>query len=155
MSGDLSDRADLADRVRGVLEVIEDGEVTGYDEVARALGVPRGVRAVARVLASSGFGWDLACPVIPVGRVRGAAGHRCFVVPEMGEGEQSRAAALARRAVSFTTEDAGETLLIPTAQCLDADDLTERLTGRLTERLTDRLAVSGADDGPGGTTPRL
>lgn len=123
---------DLVDRVRGVLAVIGDGEVTGYGEVARALGMPRGARAVARTLASAGFGWDLACTVIPVGRTRGRAGHRCFVVPDMGEGEDSRSAALARRAVSFTTADAGDaerTLLIPTAQCLDADEIAERVAG--------------------------
>lgn len=83
--------------------MIGDGEVTGYGEVARALGLPRGARAVARVLASGVFGWDAACPVIPVGRIRGRDGHRCFVVPDLGEGEDSRSAALARRAVSFTT----------------------------------------------------
>lgn len=114
-------------RVGAVLAVIADGEVTGYGEIARALGMPRGARAVARVMASGGWGWDAACPVIPVGRTRGRAGHRCFIVPEMGEGTDSRSAALARRAVSFTTQDAGETLLIPTSQCLDAGELMERL----------------------------
>ncbi|WP_297005149.1 MGMT family protein [uncultured Corynebacterium sp.] len=125
------DGADLATRVGTVLAVIGDGEVTGYGEIARALGLPRGARAVARVMASGGWGWDAACPVIPVGRTRGRTGHRCFVVPEMGEGENSRSAALARRAVSFTRggsgQDAGQTLLIPTSQCLDAGELAERL----------------------------
>lgn len=116
------------ERVGAVLGVIADGEVTGYGEVARAVGLPRGARAVARVLAAGGFGWDLAAPVIPVGRTRGRAGHRCFVVPDLGEGEDSRSAGLARRAVSFTTGDA--MLLIPTAQCLDAEELAERLADR-------------------------
>jgi hypothetical protein len=117
------------ERVGAVLGVIADGEVTGYGEVARAVGLPRGARAVARVLAAGGFGWDLAAPVIPVGRARGRAGHRCFVVPELGEGEDSRSAGLARRAVSFTREGSGEdaVLLIPTAQCMDAAELAERL----------------------------
>ena len=116
---------DLAEQVRVVLTVIADGEVTGYGEVARAVGLPRGARAVARVLASGEYGWDLACPVIPVGRTRGRSGHRRFLVPEMGEGENSRSAALARRAVSFTRD--GGLILIPTSQCLDAGELAERL----------------------------
>lgn len=47
----------------------------------------------------------------------------------MGEGEDSRSAALARRAVSFTRESSGAdaVLLIPTPQCLDAAELAERL----------------------------
>jgi hypothetical protein len=120
------------ERVGAVLGVIADGEVTGYGEVARAVGLPRGARAVARVLAAGGFGWDLAAPVIPVGRPRGRAGHRCFVVPELGEGEDSRSAGLERRAVSFTREGSGEdaVLLIPTSQCLDAAELAERLADR-------------------------
>ena len=119
-----------------MLAVIGDGEVTGYGEVARALGIPRGARAVARVLASGGFGWDLAAPVVPVGRVR----RGCFVVPEIGQGqlsgglsgELSRSAALARREVPFTVEGSGEdtVLLVPTDRCLDAADLVERLTRR-------------------------
>lgn len=121
---------DLVDRVGGVLLLIDDGEVTGYGEVARALGMPRGARAVARVLASGAYGWDLACTVVPVGRTRGHAGHRCFLVPEMGEGADSRSAALARRAVPFTVADAGDTLLVPTARCLDAAELVERLAFR-------------------------
>lgn len=121
------------ERVGAVLGVIADGEVTGYGEVARAVGLPRGARAVARVLAAGGFGWDLAAPVIPVGRARGRAGHRCFVVPELGEGEDSRSAGLERRAVSFTREGSGEdaVLLVPTAQCLDSAELAERLAERL------------------------
>jgi hypothetical protein len=120
---------DLTALVGEVLAVIADGEVTGYGEVARAVGLPRGARAVARVLASAGFGWDLAAPVVPVGRMRGRAAHRCFVVPELGVGEDSRSAGLERRAVSFTREGSGEdaVLLIPTAQCLDAAELAERL----------------------------
>ncbi|WP_110482128.1 MGMT family protein [Corynebacterium provencense] len=126
----------LTDQVRQVLAVIGDGEVTGYGEVARALGIPRGARAVARVLASGGFGWDLAAPVVPVGRVR----RGCFVVPEIGHGqlsgglsgELSRSAALARREVPFTVEGSGvdTVLLVPTDRCLDAADLVERLTRR-------------------------
>lgn len=115
----------LEEQVGAVLAVIADGEVTGYGEIARALGIPRGARAVARVMASGGWGWDAACQVIPVGRTRGRAGHRCFIVPEMGEGTDSRSAALARRAVSFTMD--GENILIPTSQCLDAGELMERL----------------------------
>ncbi len=115
----------LEEQVGAVLAVIADGEVTGYGEIARALGIPRGARAVARVMASGGWGWDAACPVIPVGRTRGRAGHRCFIVPEMGKGTDSRSAALARRAVSFTMD--GENILIPTSQCLDAGELMERL----------------------------
>ncbi len=118
---------DLHDRVGEVLALIDDGEVTGYGEIAGAIGVPRGARAVARVLATGGFGWDLAAPVIPVGTVRGGRGRsRHFIVPEMGEGENSRSAGLARRAVSFTRD--GDNLLIPTSQCLDADELAERLS---------------------------
>ncbi|AHW65258.1 Hypothetical protein CGLY_14090 [Corynebacterium glyciniphilum AJ 3170] len=117
---------DLHDRVGEVLALIDDGEVTGYGEIAGAIGVPRGARAVARALANGGFGWDLAAPVIPVGTVRGGQGRsRHFIVPEMGEGENSRSAGLARRAVSFTRD--GDNLLIPTSQCLDADELAERL----------------------------
>lgn len=119
---------ELRDRVREVLELIDDGEVTGYGEVAGALGVPRGARAVARALATGGFGWDLAAPVIPVGTVRGGRSRGRtphFVVPEMGEGEDSRSAGLARRAVSFTRD--GDNLLIPTSQCLDAAEIAERL----------------------------
>ncbi|MGP5038623.1 MGMT family protein [Corynebacterium variabile] len=115
----------LEEQVGAVLAVIADGEVTGYGEIARALGISRGARAVARVMASGGWGWDAACPVIPVGRTRGRAGHRCFIAPEMGEGTDSRSAALARRAVSFTMD--GENILIPTSQCLDAGELMERL----------------------------
>ncbi|MCJ7857312.1 MGMT family protein [Corynebacterium kalidii] len=119
---------DLHDRVREVLELIGDGEVTGYGEVAGAVGLPRGARAVARALAAGGFGWDLAAPVIPVGtvrggRTRGRTPH--FLVPDMGVGEDSRSAALERRAVSFTRD--GDTLLIPTSQCLDAVEIAERL----------------------------
>ena len=120
----------LEEQVGAVLAVIADGEVTGYGEIARALGTPRGARAVARVMASGGWGWDAACPVIPVGRTRGRAGHRCFSVPEMGEGADSRSAALARRAVPFTMADAGDTRLVPTARCLDAAELVERLASR-------------------------
>lgn len=122
---------DLSSRVGEVLEVIGDGAVTGYGEIATALGIPRGARAVARVLASGDYGWDLAAPVIPVGTVRGRQGrqghrgHRRFVVPEMGEGENSRSAGLQRRAVSFTRD--GDTLHIPTRLCLDAEELAERL----------------------------
>lgn len=117
--------SDLSAQVEAVLYLLEDGEVTGYGDIARAVGLPRGARAVARVMASGQFGWDLAAPVIPVGRTRGRAGHRSFVVPEMGEGEDSRSAGLERRAVSFLRD--GEHLLIPTSQCLDADELAERL----------------------------
>lgn len=116
---------DLPRQVGDVLALIEDGEVTGYGEIAAAVGVPRGARAVARVLASGEFGWDLAAPVIPVGRVRGRAGRRNFVVPEIGEGADSRSAGLERRAVAFLRD--GENLLIPTRQCLDAAELAERL----------------------------
>ncbi len=117
---------DLRDRVGEVLRLLDDGEVTGYGEIARAVGVPRGARAVARALATGDFGWDLAAPVIPVGTVRGGRGRpRHFIVPEMGEGENSRSAGLARRAVSFTRD--GDTLLIPTSQCLDAAEIIERL----------------------------
>ncbi|MGO1948701.1 MAG: MGMT family protein [Mycobacteriaceae bacterium] len=115
----------LPEKVRTVLEVIGDGEVTGYGEIARAVGLPRGARAVARVMASGGFGWDLAAPVIPVGRTRGLAGHRRFIVPEMGEGANSRSAGLERRAVPFTRD--GEDLLVPTRLCLDAGELAGRL----------------------------
>lgn len=117
-------------KIRRVLETIEDGEVTGYGEVARAIGMPRGARAVARVLASGAFGWNLAAVVIPVGRVRGAAGRRCFAVLDLGEGEDSRSAALERRAVSFLRQGSGEDaiLLIPTSQCVDAEEFDERLT---------------------------
>ncbi|WP_422245993.1 MGMT family protein, partial [Corynebacterium variabile] len=48
----------LEEQVGAVLAVIADGEVTGYGEIARALGIPRGARAVARVMASGGWGWD-------------------------------------------------------------------------------------------------
>lgn len=125
--------ADLATGVREVLNIIADGEVTGYGEIARALGMPRGARAIARILASSDFGWNLAAPVVPVGRVRGAAGRRYFLVPDLGEGEDSRSAGLERRAVSFLREGTGEDaiLLIPTAQCLDAEELMERLSPHL------------------------
>ncbi|MDN5683560.1 MGMT family protein [Corynebacterium glyciniphilum] len=121
---------DLHARVGEVLALINDGEVTGYGEIAAAIGVPRGARAVARALATGIFGWDLAAPVIPVGHTRGCAVHRSFIVPEMGEGENSRSAGLARRAVSFTRD--GDTLRIPTSQCLDAEEIAERLwpTGR-------------------------
>ncbi|MGP9724304.1 MGMT family protein [Corynebacterium sp. AOP40-9SA-29] len=119
---------DLHDGVGEVLALIEDGEVTGYGEIATALGLPRGARAVARVLAGGDFGWNLAAPVIPVGTVRGGRGRaKHFVVPEMGEGTDSRSAALARRAVSFTYD--GDNLLIPTSQCLDAEEIAERLDG--------------------------
>ncbi|HIW90945.1 MAG TPA: MGMT family protein [Candidatus Corynebacterium avicola] len=113
------------DQLANVLHLIDDGEVTGYGEIARALGLPRGARAVARALASGDHGWDLAAPVIPVGRTKGRADHKKFVVPELGEGENSRSAGLARRAVPFTRD--GEHLLIPCRLCLDAEELAERL----------------------------
>lgn len=119
---------DLHARVGEVLALIDDGEVTGYGEIAAAIDVPRGARAVARALATGDFGWDLAAPVIPVSHTRGRAGHRSFIVPEMGEGENSRSAGLARRAVSFTRD--GDTLRIPTSQCLDAEEIAERLDAR-------------------------
>lgn len=124
---------DLHARVGEVLALIDDGEVTGYGEVAAAIGLPRGARAVARVLARGEFGWALAAPVIPVGTVRGGRqGHaRHFVVPDMGEGDNSRSAALEDRAVSFTRDD--DNLLIPTSQCLEAEELAERLAAADTD----------------------
>lgn len=118
---------DLPEQVGRILHLIDDGEVTGYGEIARALGMPRGARAVARALASGDHGWDLAAPVVPVSRTRGRAGHKRFIVPDMGEGDNSRSAALARRAVPFTRD--GDDLLIPTHLCLDAEELSERLDG--------------------------
>lgn len=127
MAAQVGDLGDLHTQVGEVLALIEDGEVTGYGEIATALGLPRGARAVARVLAGGGFGWDLAAPVIPVGTVRGGRGRaKHFVVPEMGEGPDSRSAGLARRAVSFTHD--GDNVLIPTSQCLDAEEIAERLS---------------------------
>lgn len=118
-----------ADDVRAVIHELRDGEVTGYGEIAAALGSPRGAQAVGSIVRRKDVIPVEAARVIPTTKTRGA----WFVMSLLGfeshaDSHYDRRRALEEAGVQHRVE--GEDVLVPVTALVDRDELRTRLDAR-------------------------
>lgn len=115
------------DDVRAVIHELREGEVTGYGEIAAALGSPRGAQAVGSIVRRADVTPAEAARVIPTTKTRGAY----YSMDNLGfeshaASHYDRHRALDEAAVPHRVEDDGKVLVAVTA-LVDRDELKKRL----------------------------
>lgn len=118
-----------ADDVRAAIHELRDGEVTGYGEIAAALGSPRGAQAVGSIVRRADVTPVEAARVIPTTKTRGA----WFVMNLLGfeshaDSHYDRRRALEEAGVPHRVE--GDLVFVPVTVLVDRDELKKRLDGR-------------------------
>lgn len=118
-----------ADDVRAAIHELRDGEVTGYGEIAAALGSPRGAQAVGSIVRRADVTPAEAARVIPTTKTRGA----WFVMDLTGfeshaDSHYDRRRALEEAGVQHRVE--GNLVFVPVTVLVDRDELRKRLDGR-------------------------